>query len=146
MWLVASTKRFLDTGADDARGDHEAKRHKDDATPMVQEPSSGSGVKRSNIEAIRRADAEAEKAPKRARLLDERRAAKRASTTPTDGMETMMVAAEAVLSETRETVEALRVSALKQAHAMSHRAETTAESFLQAHNDMTVTTKKQARK
>ena len=109
MWLVASTKRFLDTGADDARGDHEAKRHKDDATPMVQEPSSGSGVKRSNIEAIRRADAEAEKAPKRARLLDERRAVKRDSATPTDGMETMVVAADAVLSETRETVEAFRV-------------------------------------
>ena len=30
----------------------------------AQEPSSGSGVKRSNIEAIRRADAEAEKALK----------------------------------------------------------------------------------
>ena len=28
---------------------------------MTQEPSSGSGVKRSNLEAIRRADAEAEK-------------------------------------------------------------------------------------
>ena len=59
MWLVASTKRLLDTGADDARDVHESKRHKnsDDTVPMAQEPSSGSGVKRSNIEAIRRADA-----------------------------------------------------------------------------------------
>ena len=65
-------------GADDARGDHEARRRKDDATPTLQEPSSGSSVKRSaaDIEAIRRADAEAEKAVKRARLLDERRAGK----------------------------------------------------------------------
>ena len=139
-------KRPLDTGAGDARGDHEAKRHQDDATPMVQEPSSGSGVKRSNIEAIRRADAEAEEALKRVRLLDERRVAKRASAAPMDEMETMMVAAEAILIETRETVEALTVSALQQAHAMSHRAETTAESFFQAHKDMTVTTKEQARK
>ena len=82
MWPVATTKRLLDTGADDARGDHEAKRRKDDTTPMVQEPSSGFGLKRSNIEAIRRADAEAEKALERARLLEERRAAKRASATP----------------------------------------------------------------
>ena len=82
VWPVATTKRLLDTGADDARGDHEAKRIKDDATPIVQEPSSGSGLKRSNIEAIRRADAEAEKALERARLLEERRAAKRASATP----------------------------------------------------------------
>ena len=44
--------------------------------PMVQGPSSGSGVKRSNLEAIRRADAEAEKAVKRAKMLEERRAAK----------------------------------------------------------------------
>ena len=113
--------------ADDARGDQEAKRRKDDATLMVQEPSSGSGVKRSNIEAIRSADAEAEKALKRPRLLDERRAAKRASVTPEE-MDTTLVAAEAVLTETRETVDALTVSALQQAHAMSHRAETTAES------------------
>ena len=56
-------KRLLDTVADDARGDHEAKRRKDDATPTLQEPSSGSGVKRSaaRIEEIRRADAEAAK-------------------------------------------------------------------------------------
>ena len=57
-----------------------------------------------------------------------------------DEMETMLVAAEAVLTETRETVETLIVSALQQAHAMSHRAERTAESF-QAHKDMTVTAK-----
>ena len=144
MWPVATTKRLLNTGANDARGDHEAKRRKDDATPTVQEPSSGSGVKRSNIEAVRRADAEADRALKRARLLDERRAAKRASATPMDEMETMMVAAEAVLTETRETVETLTVSALQQAHAVSHRAETTAESFFQAHKHMTVTTKEQA--
>ena len=58
----------------------------------------------------------------------------------------MLFAAEAVLTETRETVEALTVSALQQAHVMSHRAETAAESFFQAHKDMTVTTKEQARK
>ena len=62
--LVATTKRLLDTGADDARDDHESKRHKDsdDTVPMAQEPCSSSGVKRSNIEAFSRADAEAEKA------------------------------------------------------------------------------------
>ena len=53
-------------------------KNSDDAVPMAQ-PSSGSGVKRCNIEAIRRADAEAEKALKRAKVLEERRAAKRAS-------------------------------------------------------------------
>ena len=56
-----------------------------------------------------------------------------------------MIAAEAVLTETRETIEALTVSALQQAHEMSHRPETTAESFFQAHKDMTVTSKEQAR-
>ena len=60
-------------------------------------------------------------------------------------MDPMLVAAEAVLTETRETIEALTVSALQQAHEMSHRAETTAESFFQAHKDMTVTSKEQAR-
>ena len=57
MWPVASTKQLLDTGADDSRGDHESKRHKssDHTVPMAQEPSSGSGVKRSNLEAICRA-------------------------------------------------------------------------------------------
>ena len=158
MWPVASTKRLLDTGADDARDDHESKRHKNsDATvPMAQEPSSGSGVKRSNSEAIRRADAEAEKALKRAEVLEERRAAKRQSATPMDELEesatnaevtveSLMIAAEAVLTETRETIEALTVSALQQAHEMSHRPETTAESFFQAHKDMTVTSKEQAR-
>ena len=64
MWPVATTKRLLDTNADDARVDHESKQHKssDDTVPMAQEPSSGSGVKRSNLKAIRRADAKAQKA------------------------------------------------------------------------------------
>ena len=158
MWLVASTKRFLDIGADDARDDHESKRHKssDDTLPMAQELSSGSGVKRSNLEAIRRADAEAEKVVKHAKMLEERRAAKRVSVTPMAELEesatnaeisaeAMMVAAEAVLTETRETIEALTVSVLQQAHEMSHRLETTAESFFQAHKDMTVTSKEQGR-
>ena len=123
---------------------------------MTQEPASGSGVKRSNLEAIRRADAEAEKALKRAKVLEERHAAKRQSATPLDELEesatnaevtaeSLMIAAEAVLTETRETIEALTVSALQQAHEMSHRPETTAESFFQAHTDMTVTSKEQAR-
>ena len=113
-------------------------------------------MKRSNLEAIRRADAAAEKAMKRAQLPEERRAAKRASATPMDEIEesalnaeksaeAMMVAAEAVLTETLETIEALTVSALQQAHEMSHSPETTAESFFQAHKDMTVTSKEQAR-
>ena len=128
----------------------------DDTVPVAQEPSSGSCVKRSNVEATHHADAEAEKALKRAKLLEERRAAKRQSTTPMDELEesatnaevtaeSLMIAAEAVLTETRETVEALTVSALQEAHEMSHRAETTAESFFQAHKDMTVTSKEQAR-
>ena len=89
MWPAASTKRLLDAGADDARDDHESKRHKDsdDIVPMAQDFPSGSGVKRSNIEAIRRADAEAEKALKRAKVLEERRAAKRQSTTTLDELE-----------------------------------------------------------
>ena len=143
MWPVASTKRLLlDTGADDARDDHESKRHKDsdDTEPMTQESSSGSGVKRSNLEAFRRADAEAEKALKRAKVLEKRRAAKRQSATPMDELEesatnaevtveSLMIAAEAVLTETRQTIEVLTVSSLQQAHEMSHRFETTAESF-----------------
>ena len=158
MWPVATTKRFLDSGADDACHDHESKRHKSShgAVPMAQEPSSGSGVKRSNLEAVRRADAEAEKALKRAKLPEERRAAKRAPATPMDELEesamnaeksavAMMVATGVVLTETRETIEAIKVSALQQAHEMSHRPETTAESFFQAHKDMTVTSKEQAR-
>ena len=87
---------------------------------MAQEPSSGSGVKRANLEAIRRTDAEAEKALKRAKVLEERRAAKRASATRTNELEEsttnaevsteqLMIAAEAVLTET----EALTVSALQ---------------------------------
>ena len=77
-------ERLLDTGADDARDDYESKRHKasDDPEPMSQEPSSG--VKRSDLEAIRRADAGAEKDLKRTRMLEERRAAKRESATPMD--------------------------------------------------------------
>ena len=138
MWPVAITKRLLDTGADDARDDHESKRRKssDDTVPMAQEHSSGSGVKRSNLEVIRRADAEAEKALKRAKVLEERRAAKRASATPMDELEEsatnaeVSAAAEAVLTETRETIEAPTVSALRQAHEMSHRPETTAQKFL----------------
>ena len=151
MWPVASTKRLLDTGADDARDDHESKRHKnsDDTVPMAQEPSSGSGVKRSNIEAIRRADAEAEKALKRAKVLEERRAAKRQSATPLDELEESStnaeVTAESLMIAAHETIEALTVSALQQAHEMSHRPETTAESFFQAHKDMRVTSKEQAR-
>ena len=156
MCPVATTKRLLDTGTDGARGENEAMRRKDDTVPMVQERSSGSGVKRSNLEAIRRADAEAEKALKRAKVLEEQRAAKQASATPMDeleesatnaevSVESMMIAAEAVLTETRETIEALTVSALQQAHEMSHRPETTAESLFQAHKDMTVTSKEQAR-
>ena len=97
----------------------------DDTVPMAQEPSSGSGAKRSNLEAICRADAEAEKASKRSKVLEERRAAKRASATPTDELEesatnaevsaeSLMIAAEAVLTETRETIEARTVSALLQ--------------------------------
>ena len=72
MWPVASTKRLLDTGADVARNDHESKRHKnsDNTVPMAQEPSSGSGVKRSNLEAIRLANAEAEKDLKRTKVLE----------------------------------------------------------------------------
>ena len=58
----------------------------------------------------------------------------------------MFVAVEAALTETRETVEALTVATLQQAHPASHRADLTAESFSQAHKEMTVTTKEQARK
>ena len=57
--------------------------------------------------------------------------------------EAMMIAAEAVLTETGETIEVLRVS--QQAHEMSHCPETAAERFFQAHKDMTVTSKEQAR-
>ena len=36
MWPVATTKRLLDTSADDARDDHESKRHKSsDDTPLL---------------------------------------------------------------------------------------------------------------
>ena len=81
MWPVASTKRLLDTGADDTSGDHESKRHKnsDDTVPIAR--------KRTNLEVIRRAEAEEEKALKRAKVLEERRAAKRTSATPMDELE-----------------------------------------------------------
>ena len=93
---------------------------------------------------------------KPAKVLEERRAAKRASATPMDELEesamnaevsaeTLMIAAEAVLTETRETIEKLTVQALQQAHEMSHRPETSAENVFQAHKDMTVTSKEQAR-
>ena len=59
--------------------------------------------------------------------------------------ESLMIAAETVLTDTRETIEALTVSTLQQAHEMSHRPETTAKSFFQAHKHMTVTSKEQAR-
>ena len=88
MWPATTTKRLLDTGTDDARAglakDHGAKRQRhEQERPVHQEPSSGSVVKRSlaDDEATRRADAEAEKALTRARVLQERRAAKRASAT-----------------------------------------------------------------
>ena len=66
---------------------------------------------RNVVTSIRRADAEAEKALKRAKVLEERRAAKRASATPMDELEesatnaevtaeSLMIAAEAVLTET----------------------------------------------
>ena len=130
MWPVATTKRLLGT----VPTMHVVTMRRSDAkmmAPALQEPSCGSGIKRSatDIETMRRADAEAEKALKRARVLGERRAAKRASATPMDELETMMVAAEAVLTGTRETGETLTASALQQAHAMGHRAETTAESL-----------------
>ena len=90
-------------------------KNSDDTVPMAQEPSSRSSVKRSNVEAIRRVDAEAEKALKRDKVLEERRAAKRASATPMDEVEesatnaevsaeSLMIAAEAVLTGTRETI------------------------------------------
>ena len=52
--------------------------------------------------------------------------------------EAMMVAAEGVLTETRETSEALTVSALQQAQRQR-------KVSFQAHKDMTVTSKEQAR-
>ena len=111
-------------------------------------------MKRSNVEATRRADAEGRESMKRAKVLEERRAAKRAipmdvleesATNAEATAESLMIAAFAVLTETRETVEALTVSALQQAHEVSHRPVGTAASFFQAHKDMTVTSKEQAR-
>ena len=59
---------------------------------MQQGPTASSGYKRSaaDDQAVRRADAEAEKALKRARLLEERRAAKRASATSVQELEESM--------------------------------------------------------
>ena len=57
--------------------------------------------------------------------MDELESARNAEVTA----ESLMIAAEAVLTETRETIEALTVSALQQAHEMSHRPETTVASF-----------------
>ena len=57
----------------------------------------------------------------------------------------LLVAAEAVLTETRETEDALTVSALQQTHATIHRTDTTAEGFFQAHKDIPVTIGEQAR-
>ena len=92
-------------------------------------------------------------------MLGDRRAAKRASATSLDeleesatnddaekSVEAMLVALEAVLTEPRETVEALTVSALQRAPAASHRTDVTAESFYQAHKNMAVTTREHARK
>ena len=99
--------------------DHSAKRQRhEQERPVQQEPSSGSGVKRCSAddEAIRRAVAEAEKALTRARVLEDRKAAKRASATSVqragringDGghpaaAAAWMTAAEAVLADTRVT-------------------------------------------
>ena len=58
----------------------------------------------------------------------------------------LMVAAGAVVAETRETLEAFAVSASRQVHAMFHGAETSAERFYQAHEDTTVTNTEEARK
>ena len=129
---------------------------------MQQELSSGFGVKRSSAddEAVRRADAEAEKAWKRAQVTEERRETKRASATSVQGLEEPMetekgvscseaaltVAAEAVLAETRETLDALIVSALQQTHVITHQTDTTAQGFFQVHKDkMTTTTSKDSR-
>ena len=135
MWPATATKRLLDTGTEDAPAglakDHVAQRQRlEQKRPVQQESSSASGVQRSsaNDEATRRADAEAEKALKRARFHGERRAAKRASATSvheleeSTGTETgasnssaaLMVATDAVLAEIRETLMVLTVSALQQ--------------------------------
>ena len=51
-------------------------------------------MKRSNVEAIRRVDVEGSESMKRAKVLEERRAAKRASATPMDVMEESATNAE----------------------------------------------------
>ena len=63
MWSVTATRGLLNAGPGDVRVDHELKRQKSARTPAQQESSSISGTKRSTtaVEALRRADAEAEK-------------------------------------------------------------------------------------
>ena len=57
-----------------------------------------------------------------------------------------MIAADAVLTETREKIEAPTVSALQQAHEIEVTAlRRQQRSFFLAHKDMTVTSKEQAR-
>ena len=111
-------------------------------------------IKRStaDVEALRRADAEAEVAWDRARMLKSKRATKRPSATPLveleesamnddaeKSAEAMLAAVEAVLTETRQTVEARTVSALQQAHAASHRADLTKEGTRKKQLDFLVT-------
>ena len=98
---------------------HVDKRLKGAETPVQQESSSGSGGKRStaDVEAMRHADAEAEKALKLARGTTSSQASIRNTcwmswrTAMNDyaekSAEAMLVAVDAVLTETRETVEAL---------------------------------------
>ena len=79
---------------------------------------------------IRRADAGVEKALKRARALEARREVKGASATSAQELESLdpktgtssaaalMVEAETVLAETRETLEGLTVSGLQKTHTL----------------------------
>ena len=67
------------------------------------------------------------------------------ATNAEESAESMMIAAEAVLTETRETIEALTVSTLQQAHEMSHLLRQRRKISSQAHKDMTVTSKEQTR-
>ena len=94
MWPASTTtQRLPDLRPDDARPemakDHAAKRQRrEHASPMQQELSPSSGYMRSatDAEALRRADAQAENALRRARMLEERRAGNRASATPLVGV------------------------------------------------------------
>ena len=162
---TSTTKGLLDAGTDDARAElamYDDAMRREHEEPIQREPSSGSGLKRSpaDDEALRRADAEAEKVLKRAWVFEVRRAATRTSATSAQEFkETLdtetgtsssaaarMVPAGAVLAKTRETLQALTVSALQQTHATIHRAETMAGGSYQGQNDMIVTTREQARK